>query len=253
MIRAAIEERNFTVTFNDTGCKINKDGTECKISNHKELGVSSEVYAFKTEEEIAAVIRVFDQRIQNASDDDKKQIARRNKLLFVIGINLGIRASDLRSLKWNFFFEEIDGEIKFRDYYSIQPKKTKNKYVKLFFNQTVKKAIESYTSYYPVQDLDSFLFPSRKGDEPILERSMCRIIKDAASDAGIKQNIGSHSLRKTFGFWCWHNASNPDKALVLLQQIFNHSSTQITLRYIGVLHEEMEDMFDSIELGYAMV
>ena len=80
-------------------------------------------------------------------------------------------------------------------------------------------------------------------------KSLWRIIKETADEAGIKQNIGSHSLRKTFGFWCWHQAEDKNKALVILQQIFNHSTTQVTSRYIGILDDELEDMFHSIDLG----
>ena len=63
----------------------------------------------------------------------------------------------------------------------------------------------------------------------------------------------SFRLRKTFGFWSWHNAEDKNKALVILQMIFNHSSTQTTAKYIGVLDDEMEDMFNSIDLGLDMI
>ena len=123
------------------------------------------------------------------------------------------------------------------------------KFVKLFFNDAVKNAINSYIEKYPIDNLDDYLFTSRKGDEPIEVSSLCRIVKSTAVEAGIEQNIGSHSLRKTFGFWCWHNSEDKNKALVILQQIFNHSSTQVTSRYIGILDDEIEDMFYSINLG----
>ena len=123
------------------------------------------------------------------------------------------------------------------------------KFVKLFFNDAVKNAINSYIEKYPIDNLDDYLFTSRKGDEPIEVSSLWRIVKSTAAEAGIEQNIGSHSLRKTFGFWCWHNSEDKNKALVILQQIFNHSSTQVTSRYIGILDDEIKDMFHSINLG----
>lgn len=211
---------------------------------------SSEVYAFRTKEEISAMLSVFNRHIANATNESQRQIAERNKLLFVIGINIGIRASDLRTLRWSFFFDKTSDGISFKEFYTIQPKKQRkqHKYVKLFFNNAVKAAVEDYVGKYSV-DTDDYLFPSRKGDAPIVEASLWRIIKDAAIEAGIKQNIGSHSLRKTFGFWCWHEAEDKNKALIVLQQIFNHSSSQVTLRYIGILDDEVEEMFNSICLG----
>jgi integrase len=236
--------------------KYTKDGKVKQTKCHKTSGKSSEVYAFKSEEEIKSVIGIFDKHIAEATNNHQRQIAYRNKLLFIIGINIGIRASDLRTLQWNFFFDkQDDGTLKFKNFYVLQPMKQKKqkKFVKLFFNQTVQKIIEAYVNEYPIRDLNDYLFFSREGNDAITVQTLWKIIKDIASEAGIEQNIGSHSLRKTFGYWCWHQADDKDKALVILQQIFNHSSTQITLKYIGVLDNEIEDMFDSLELGLNMI
>lgn len=233
--------------------KLNKDGTVSKVHCNKQAGVSSEVFSFKTKAEIDSMIKVFDKYINNAPDDDKLRIARRNKLLFILGINLSLRASDLRTVKYSFFFHKTDdGKLEFNEYYSLIPQKQKKtrKYIKLFFNDVVKNAIMNYIEYYPIDDIDSMVFASRKGDdEAIKEQTIWRILNDRAVEAGIKQNIGSHSLRKTFGYWTWHEAEDKNKALVILQQLFAHSSTQVTMRYIGILDEEIKDTYYSISLG----
>ena len=72
--------------------KYNKDGSIKRTRCNKVSGKDSEVYAFKTKEEIDNMIKVFDRHIEEAKDNSKRQIACRNKLLFVIGINVGIRA-----------------------------------------------------------------------------------------------------------------------------------------------------------------
>ena len=226
--------------------------TKPKRPNNKIAGKSSEVYAFSTKEEISAMINVFDKHIEGATNDNQKQIARRNKMLFVIGINLGIRASDLRSLKWDFFFDKQgDGSLKFKKFYVLQPLKQRKqkKFVKLYFNDAVKGAINNYISEYPIDNLGDYLFASRKGNEPVVASSLWRIVKDAAAEAGIEQNIGSHSLRKTFGKFCFMEAEDKTNALVLLQNIFNHSDSLTTMRYLGILDEDISDMFNSINLG----
>ena len=232
--------------------KYNLDGSVKRTHPNKKAGESSEVFAFKTEEEIKAMIDVFDKHIADAPDDNKEQIAHRNKLLFLIAINVGIRASDLRTLKWSFFYND-DGT--FKDSYRIQPEKQKkqHKFITMYFNATVRKAIENYVSEYPIEDINSYLFPSRKGAESIGVSSLWRIIKDAAAEAGISQNIGSHSLRKSWGFWCWHKAEDKNKALVILQMCFSHSSTQTTARYIGIMDDEISDMYNSIDLGFDFI
>lgn len=236
--------------------KCKKDGAIKRTKCNKVAGKDSEVYAFRTKEEIAAMIQVFDKHIEESENGVKKQIACRNKLLFLVGMNVGIRGSDLRTLKWSFFFDRTnDGELEFKRFYTLQPIKQRKqkKFVKLYFNQTVRTAINNYIEEYPIENLDDYLFFSRKGDEPITVQGLWGVIKGTAVEAGIRQNIGSHSLRKSFGFWCWHEAEDKNKALVILQQVFNHSSTQTTAKYIGILDDEIEDMFNSIELGLDMI
>ena len=228
--------------------RYNMDGSIDKRHPNKVAGESSEVYPFTTEEEIKAMLDVFSKRIDEAPDENKRQIAARNKMLFLIGINVGLRASDLCGLKWSFFFNN-DGE--FKEFYTLMPKKTRKqkKFVKIFLNQAVKKAIEIYVNDYPIEDLNDYLFKSRKGDKCITEISLGRIIKDAAQEANIKKNICSHSLRKTWAYTIWHNAKDKSKALVMLQQCLNHSDSITTMRYIGIMDEEKKDMYESIDLG----
>ena len=230
------------------GLSKNKDETINKSPCNKVAGVSSEVYAFQSEMEIKAMIDMFDSKITNAPDNDKRRIAARNKMLFMLGINLGIRSSDLCELKYSFFMNE-DGS--FKDFYSLQPKKTKKtkKYVKLYFNDTVKKAITEYLNDYPLEDMDEYLFKSRVGDSHITSIHLGKIIKDTAAEVGIERNICSHSLRKTFGFWVYHNAKDKNNALIILQTIFNHSSPAITSKYIGLTNEEISDVFNTLNLG----
>lgn len=228
--------------------RYNKDGSIDKRHPNKVAGTSSEVYPLTTEEEIKSMIDVFNKRIENAPDANKRQIACRNKMLFLVGINIGVRASDLCSLRYNFFLNE-DGT--FKEFYTLQPKKTKKqkKFVKLYFNQVVKKAITDYIEDYPVKDLNGYLFKSRKGDGHIKEIPLGKIIKDAAEEAGIKKNICSHTLRKTFGRFVWYNAEDKNKSLVILQTIFNHSSQSVTTKYIGLTDDEVSDVFNELNLG----
>jgi integrase len=236
--------------------KYNKDGSANKSKNRKEKGVSSEVYAFRTNEEIKNIVKVLNKHISKATDQDKLWIAYRNKLMFLIGWNVGIRASDLRTLRWNFFFEyNEDKQLEFKKFYTLQPMKQRKqkKFIKLFFNNTVKKAINEHIKMYPIEDLNDYLFSSRKGEDAITAKSICRIVKDIAEEAGVKQNIGSHSLRKTWGYNIWHEAEDKNRALVMLQECFAHSSTQVTMRYIGLLDEEKCDMYNSVNIGFEFI
>lgn len=228
--------------------RYNKDGSIDKRHTNAVSGKSCEVYAFTTKEEIKSLIDLFNNRIENANNDYQRKIFCRNKMMFLIGINIGLRASDLTQLRYCFFLNE---DMTFKDSYSLKPKKTKKtgKYVTLYFNQTVKKAIADYIAEYPIEDLNEYLFKSKKGDGAITERALWKIISNSAVEVGIRKNIGSHSLRKTWAYWIWHESMDKNKALVMLQQCFNHSSTITTMRYIGIMDEEKEELYNSIDLG----
>ena len=227
--------------------RYNKDGSIDKRHSNRVAGISSTVYPFNLDE-IKIIIDVFNKRIDKATNDNQKQIAHRNKMLFLIGVNVGLRASDLMQLRWSYFYKN---DMTFKEFYMLQPKKTKKtgKFVKIFFNQTVKKAIENYVNDYPIEDLDNYLFKSRKGDNPITERGLWKIIVDVANDAGIEKNVGSHSLRKTWARNIYDNAEDKSEALVMLQECLRHSDSLTTLRYISIMDEEKKDMYESVELG----
>lgn len=231
--------------------KYNKDGSIDKRHSNRVSGVSSTVYPFSVEE-IKTIINVFNKRIEEATNANQKQIACRNKMLFLIGVNVGLRASDLMQLRWSYFYKS---DMTFKESYILQPKKQKKtgKFVKIFFNKTVKKAIENYVNDYPVENLDDYLFKSRKGNNPITERGLWKIIVDAAADAEIDKNVGSHSLRKTWARTIYDNAEDKSDALVMLQECLKHSDSLTTLRYIAIMDEEKKDMYESIELGLDLI
>ena len=232
--------------------RYNKDGTIDKRHSNAVKGKSSEVYPFSTQEEIKAMVDVFNEKIMNAPDEDKRWIASRNKMLFLIGINSSLRISDLVSLKWNFFLKE---DMTFKDFCKLQPKKTKKygKFVPVYFNDAVKNVITNYIEQYPIIDMDGYVFKSREGLGAITERAAWKIIVDTAAKAGIEHNVGTHSLRKTFGFWVYHKAKDKNNALVILQAIYNHSSPATTSRYIGLTNEEIESVFNDLNLGIDLI
>lgn len=228
--------------------RYNKDGTICKRQPNKVAGRSSEVYPITSEEEIKAMIDVFDKHIEEATNANRLWVAMRNKLLFIVGINISLRSSDLCDIKWNFF---LNDDMTFRKSYKIQPKKTKKtgKFVTLYFNDAIKKAITDYIEKYPIQDMNDYVFKSREGDSHITSIHLGKVIKDTANEAGIERNICSHSLRKTFGYWVYHNAEDKSNALIILQAIFNHSSPAITSKYIGLTDDEIGVTFNELNLG----
>ncbi|MGL4914215.1 MAG: site-specific integrase [Romboutsia sp.] len=148
----------------------------------------------------------------------------RNFMLFNIGINTGLRVSDILSLK---VFD-----VKDKTHITINEQKTK-KQKRILINSNLKKDIDDYI--YGMNDCD-YLFKSRKGENCPLSRVQAyRILNYAASNLNLSE-IGTHTMRKTFGYWHY----NIYKDVAILQDIFNHSSPSITLRYIGI-NDDIKD------------
>ena len=155
----------------------------------------------------------------------------RNYLLFVIGINTGLRVSDILPLKVS--------DVKNKSHIVIKEKKTgKSKRFKI--NSNLKNEIDKYIVNMGDNE---YLFPSRKGDKPITRVQAYRILNKAADKLGI-QEIGTHTLRKTFGYMHYKKY----KDVAILQEIFNHSSPSITLRYIGINSDIIDNTIDDFYL-----
>lgn len=148
----------------------------------------------------------------------------RNYFLFTFGINSGLRISDILPL--------CVKDVRNTKHLKIQEKKTGN-LRKTIVTVALKEEIEKYTSR--MSDAD-FLFPSRKGNQPISRVQAWQIINNAAKACGVDGAIGTHTLRKTFGYHFYQKT----KDVAMLQYIFGHSSPSITLRYIGI-NDDMVD------------
>jgi integrase len=147
-----------------------------------------------------------------------KKSGQRDYMLFLTGINTGLRISDILKLKVS--------DVKGKSHISIKEKKTgKNK--RLLLNAPFKVELDEYIA--DMQD-DEPLFKSQKGDnKPIGVVRAWGLLQDAAEKCDLDE-IGTHTLRKTFGYHFYQQY----KDVALLQDIFNHSSPSVTLRYIGI-------------------
>jgi integrase len=177
----------------------------------------------------------------------------RNELLFIFGINVGLRISDILKLKIEDLVKPNFKTVK--EYVIITEKKT-GKTKKFYIGDIVKKVIENYIRELPALEMSSYVFQSRKGKNmPITRQRAYRILNDAAEMLGIVERnqkgviisgeIGTHTLRKTFGYHAYQNGSS----LELLMDIFNHSSKAQTLRYIGITEEQKKEVYLQSNLG----
>ena len=155
----------------------------------------------------------------------------RDYLLFSLGINTGFRISDILQLKVE--------DVKDKTHIEITEEKTGK--IKRQFINGIKDDINKYI--LDMKDYE-YLFQSRKGtNKPISRVQAYRILRKAADKLGINK-VGTHTLRKTFGYH--HYQRNKDVAM--LQQLFNHSSPSVTLDYIGISQDEQDESMKNFYL-----
>jgi len=170
----------------------------------------------------------------------------RDWLLFTLGINSGLRISDLLKLT----VEDVAG----KDRISITEDKT-GKLKKFPLSDNCKKAITEYLKESKLAT--GSLFPSRQsngtgkvtGTGAISRQQAYTIINNAARECnvitdnnGIK--IGTHTLRKTFGY----HAYKAGTGVEVIQKLLNHSAPSVTLRYIGITQDQLDDVYINLNL-----
>ena len=142
----------------------------------------------------------------------------RDIMLFTLGINSGLRISDLVGLT----VDDVKPVMELRE------QKT-GKFKRFSLSEEVYSLLVEYT-----KKCKHWLFPSRKGDSHITTTQAWRKIKAASEKCGL-ENIGTHSMRKTFGY----HAYRKGVPIAYLMAVFNHSSEAITMRYLGITTEEL--------------
>jgi len=158
--------------------------------------------------------------------------ACRNYLLWVIGINNGIRTNDLVRLRYN----QVEG-LKAGAVIKIIESKTGKTNV-LVINKSVYKALQLYIKEVN-PDQGDYLFKSWKGNGHISSQSVGRMIRSWAEAINLKGQYGAHTLRKTFGY---HQRITFGAGFEILCKRYNHSNPAVTMRYLGIEDKEVTEL-----------
>jgi integrase len=168
------------------------------------------------------------------NEKDIKRIKRllkknpRDLLLFAIGINNGLRISDILKLK----VKDLKG-LEVGETLKIKEQKT-GKINILMMNRYVLEVLKNYLSKIHTDEND-YLFKSRNGkNKPITKETAHKMVKIWTKS--IRGNFGTHSLRKTFGY---RHRIKWGTSFELLCKRFGHSSPSITMRYLGIEDKEV--------------
>jgi integrase len=160
-------------------------------------------------------------------------------LLISIGVFTGLRISDLLTLTYS---DLLNNET-----FTINEKKT-NKQRSIKVNKDLKDIVKRIVTKSDINNLNQLIFINKYGTKA-LDKSYVNVkLKELIKKFRIKVdgNISSHTFRKTLGRRVMEVNNYSNESLILLMELFGHSSMSITKRYLGIREQEIHNVYDSL-------
>ena len=167
--------------------------------------------------------------------------SERNHALICMGLHTALRIGDILNMKWNDVYDFSHRTM--RKHIELSEDKT-NKYRKVIINTTLRVSLRAlFRKRKPAPE--NYIFSSDKNPAaPISRIQAYRIITKAAKAClAHPEHVSCHSLRKTFGYHAWKQGV----PLVVIMQIYNRSSFEITKKYLGINQDEQDEIFINIK------
>lgn len=166
----------------------------------------------------------------------------RNYTMITLALNTSLRIGDLLGLKWgDVYYFELN---RYRQHLVVQEQKTHKRNI-IPLNIEAMASLERLRQSVENLTPESCIFKSRVGRNQHIGRSRAfNIIKNAVRELHIEGSISCHSLRKTFGYQAWKKGVPP----ALIMSIYNHSSIEITKRYLSIDQDDKDEVFMNMNL-----
>ena len=162
-------------------------------------------------------------------------------LLISCGVFTGLRISDLLRLRFNQFENT--------EVLTIQEQKTK-KTRRIKINSDLRELLTRVKEKMGVKDSSQYIFLNRFGEKPIDKSYVNVKLKQLLRkyDISIEGGCSTHLFRKTLGNRVLRLYNYSNESVILLMELFSHSSPSITRRYLGIREKEIHDVYDSLRL-----
>ncbi|RII32837.1 site-specific integrase [Clostridium chromiireducens] len=159
---------------------------------------------------------------------------KRNYMLFILGVSTGLRISDILNFRTRDF-KDSKGNI--REHIILSEKKTgKDKKIKL--SRDLRSILKEYLK--DKKEYEYIIRSPRGINKPLSRQQAYRILCELGEKFDIR-NMACHTLRKTFGYDYYRRTND----IAGLMKIYNHSSPNTTLRYIGITQDVLDSIYDN--------
>lgn len=160
-------------------------------------------------------------------------------LLISIGVFTGLRISDLLTLTYS---DLLNNET-----FTLREIKT-NKQRSIKVNKDLKEIVSRIVSKSNITNLNQLIFINKYGTKSIDKSYVNVKLKELVKKYRIKLdgNVSTHTFRKTLGRRVMEVNNYSNESLVLLMELFGHSSMSITKRYLGIREQEIHNVYDSL-------
>lgn len=172
--------------------------------------------------------------------------ATRNRSLFMLGVSVGGRISELLALTIGDVYQNGQpvkdllfqkGVVKGKEMARMIP-----------VNADGRKAIADLISWHLWQygTLDPMrpLFVSRKHQAALSRSQAHRVLEDAFTLAGLNGKLATHTLRKTFAQRCYDSCGD----IYQVKELLGHQSVETTKAYIGISYAKLQRTVTAIEV-----
>jgi integrase len=162
-------------------------------------------------------------------------------LLISIGVFTGLRISDLLTLRYS---DLLNG-----DTFSIREQKTK-KQRSIKVNKDLREIVVRISKKLDVKNLDELIFLNKYGNKSIDKSYVNVKLKEIIKKYKFKieGNVSTHTFRKTLGRRVMEVNNYSNESLVLLMDLFGHSSLSITKIYLGIREKEIHNVYESLSI-----
>ncbi len=186
--------------------------------------------------------------IRKASDAFEGIFSIRNRSLFMLGVSVGGRISELLALKVNDVWQNgkpvkdllFDRNIvKGGEISRAVP-------VNVDGREAIENLIAWQTKLYGNVKLIRPLFPSRngQGSQAMTRKAAHDVLKNAFEAAGLNGKLGTHSLRKSYAQRLYEQTND----IYAVQEMLGHKSVVTTQRYLGVNYASVREASEAMSV-----